>query len=437
MKRLEALENGSLTGLSTFKLSSALTTFPQSLFKLADTLEVLDLSGNQLHTLPEDFGRFKKLRILFLSENNFTVFPEVLAECPNLSMIGFKSNEISKIPEHAFPKDLRWLILTDNRIEKLPDSMGALTKLQKCMLAGNRLSRLPESMQQCRSLELLRISANHLETLPDWLFALPKLSWLACAGNPFVNTHLREEVELSKTDWRSITLHEELGKGASGIISKASLFEKEEAFAVKLFKGEVTSDGYPVDEMQACIMAGEHKNLTQLHSKIDAHPEAKEGLVLSLIPPSYTNMGNPPSLESCTRDTYAQGLTFPLEDIIAIAKDIASAAAHLHQRNIMHGDLYAHNILLNNEAHPLFGDFGAATIYSHIDGIDNNAFERMEVRAFGCLLEDMMERFSVDNPEEKEKSFSVLKELQEKCMDEYVTERPLFAEIVSELSKLD
>jgi hypothetical protein len=35
--------------------------FPKELFDLADSLELLDLSGNQLSALPNDFGRFIKL----------------------------------------------------------------------------------------------------------------------------------------------------------------------------------------------------------------------------------------------------------------------------------------------------------------------------------------------------------------------------------------
>ena len=54
------------------------------------------------------------------------------------------------------------------------------------MLAGNRLRALPaDDGRPAEQLELLRISANRFEALPDWLLALPRLSWLACAGNPF------------------------------------------------------------------------------------------------------------------------------------------------------------------------------------------------------------------------------------------------------------
>ncbi|MDQ7058217.1 MAG: leucine-rich repeat domain-containing protein [Ghiorsea sp.] len=106
-------------------LSCGLTEFPQSLLQYADDLEILNLSNNHLTTLPDNLPDLKKLRILFLSDNDFTVFPEVLAQCPNLSMVGFKSCQIKSIGEHALPKNIRWLILTDNQLESLPPSIGA------------------------------------------------------------------------------------------------------------------------------------------------------------------------------------------------------------------------------------------------------------------------------------------------------------------------
>ena len=230
MNTLKMLRNGELLGNTMLSLSCGLEVFPQEILTLANTLEILNLSNNALSELPDNFWHLKKLRILFLSENDFEVFPEVLAGCPNLTMIGFKSNKISHIPENAFPTHTQWLILTDNKIKTLPQSIGKLTKLQKCMLAGNRIKTLPDTMASCTSLELLRLSANHLERLPSWLFELPRLSWLACAGNPCMNTHLLHEKTLLEVDWNNITLHEELGKGASGVISRATLFDKEEAF---------------------------------------------------------------------------------------------------------------------------------------------------------------------------------------------------------------
>ena len=430
---LGKLKNGSFLATTSLSLSCGLEDFPEEIFELADTLEILNLSNNNLSELPDDFGRLKKLRILFLSENNFTEVPKVLMECSNLTMIGFKSNKIVNFPEDALPLNTQWLILTDNQIERLPDSIGKLSKLQKCMLAGNKIVSLPKTMASCKNLELLRISANHLEKIPSWLFTLPKLSWLACAGNPFMNKHLLKETELHKVHWEDIELHEELGKGASGIISRATLLEEEEAFAIKVFKGEVTSDGYPIDEMQACIMAGEHDNLTTLHGRFHTHPEGKEGLIFSLIPPIY-------------KTWVIHLILLPVHEIpmlrtenlllviYSVSLQILLLPLHIYTRkNMMHGDLYAHNILINDQAHALLSDFGASTYYKTIDNLENEAFERLEVRAFGCLLEDLLDRcMSTDTMSYKE-TITILRALEKECMSENVKQRPLFTEILKQL----
>lgn len=140
MSTLEELKAGKLRGVKTLKLSCHLETFPEEILTLADTLEVLDLNGNYLDSLPPSLCQLKNLKILFLSFNKFKKIPPCIAQCKNLSILGFKSNQIDEVPEDIFPLSLRWLILTDNKIEQLPHSMGKLTRLEKLALAGNRLS---------------------------------------------------------------------------------------------------------------------------------------------------------------------------------------------------------------------------------------------------------------------------------------------------------
>ena len=46
-----------------------------------------------------------------------------------------------------------------------------------------------------------------------------------------------------------------------------------------------------------------------------------------------------------------------------LAHGIASAASPLHAQGILHGDLYAHNILAIPTGQALLGDFGAASFF--------------------------------------------------------------------------
>ena len=431
MQTLEELNSGALKGAKSLKLSCGLKEVPSGIFQLADTLEILDLSGNQIRDLPDNFDSLQNLKILFLSENQFVKFPSILAKCRKLDIIGFKANNISYIDEDSFPPLLRWLILTNNDLPSLPKSIGKCHRLQKLMLAGNKLRTLPIELSNCKNLELLRISANQMIEIPDWLLSLPKLSWLAFAGNPYSTHSIKNEIQ--EIDWNHISVNKKLGEGASGTIYFCSLNEPQvKQVALKLFKGEITSDGFPDDEMKASIAAGNHNNLVKILGKISNHPSNKEGLILELIPDHYKNLGNPPNFETCTRDTYPSDLFFSFNDVMRILIGISSAVNHLHSKNIIHGDLYAHNILYEKQNFQiLFGDFGAATIYTNEN---KRKFMQLEVRAFGCLIEDLLVRINKDL--KKSKALQNLETLREECMQEDVSNRPLFNEISERLDKI-
>jgi len=438
METLNELRSGQLAGSKRLKLECGLTQFPSEILALADSLEILDLSNNHLKALPDEFERLKHLKIVFFTNNDFEEIPEVMRQCLGLKMVSFKSNQVASVGEHALPPKLRWLILTDNKIEKLPASLGSLSYLQKLMLAGNRLQSLPESMASCKNLELIRISANQLTRLPPWLFALPRLSWLAYAGNPLCNRDATHKPVLPDIDWAELTLGEILGQGASGVIYQGlwttQLGQKE--VAIKIFKGEVTSDGLPADEKAASLAAGCHDNLVNVLGKLSNEPQGKLGLVFSFIPPHYKSLGQPPDFDTCTRDTYSASASFSLPVILRITIGIASAAAHLHAKGIMHGDLYAHNILVNETGDSLLGDFGAASFYDKSDVVIVQALERLEVRAFGCLLEDMLDRCTLQEESEDYKAVESLRCLQQDCLNQVLSRRPRFTEIGERLTSV-
>ena len=370
MHTLEQLRAGALQGITRLQLRAGLTEFPREIFDLADTLEILDLTSNALSALPDDLPRLHKLRILFCSNNCFTELPAMLGRMPALTMVGFKANQIASVPASALPPALRWLVLTDNRIEHLPDELGRRPAMQKLMLAGNRLSRLPDTMADLHQLELLRLSANAFAALPDWLLTLPRLAWLACAGNPWGadRAQLMSTAPAPFIDWRQLALQQQLGEGASGVIHRADWRHDggSTPVAVKLYKGEMTSDGSPLNEMAACVAAGLHPNLIPVLGRMTGHPEQVQGLVLALLDPVYVNLAGPPSFASCSRDIYDDGKRLGWQAMLAIAHGVASAATQLHARGIVHGDLYAHNILHDESGRCVLSDFGAAAFYDPV-----------------------------------------------------------------------
>jgi serine/threonine protein kinase len=116
-----------------------------------------------------------------------------------------------------------------------------------------------------------------------------------------------------------------------------------------------------------------------------------------------------------------------------IARGIASAAEHLHQQGITHGDLYGHNILLNERGDCLLGDFGGASFHAIADTAQTRALQRIEVRAFGILLGELLARIDSGLSDQLR---AVLEELERRCCQAEVLARPGFAEVMRQLEDL-
>ncbi|MEN9659685.1 MAG: hypothetical protein RL571_3150 [Pseudomonadota bacterium] len=425
MHTLSQLRSGELAGISRLDLSCGLTEFPQEIYHLADSLEILNLSGNLLSSLPDDLPRLHQLKVIFCSDNQFQHLPEALGHCPRLAMVGFKANQISNVSAASLPQALRWLILTDNQLSQLPAELGQCLSLQKLMLAGNQLQSLPAELAACQDLELIRIAANQLQALPDWLFTLPKLAWLAFAGNPFCKAPPTRSSQL--VDWQDLQIAEQLWEGASGLIYKArwQAGGANQDVALKLFKGALTSDGLPQCEMAASLAAGKHPALIGAIGEVKHHPEQIPALLMPLIASGFSNLAGPPSLESCTRDIYHQDQRFSLASTLRILSSIADAATHLHAAQILHGDLYAHNILLKADGETLLGDFGAASFYT------DSRLQKIEVKAFAYLLEELISR-----TEGSQAMLNDLIHLQANCAQNNLDNRPTFAAISQKITTL-
>ncbi len=388
------------------KLRADLTEFPQSLYEHADTLEVLDLSGNQLRALPDDLTRFTRLRILFASNNPFTELPSVLGRMPQLEMVGFKACQISHVPANSLPPQLRWLILTDNHITSLPSTLGNCPQLQKLMLACNQLQDLPTSLVQCQRLELLRIASNRLTQVPPVIFALPQLAWLAIAGNPMTQKSEllpRAGKGIGPIFYQNLQVHELLGEGASGHIYRASLHSGHKlsddkpatGIALKIFKAGQTSDGTPQSELAAGLCAGQHPHLLTPLANIHGEPNGKLAMALPLLPSGLQALASPPSLQSCTRDVYAPGTQFARAAAERMLGHIRSAVTHLHGRGMLHGDLYAHNILWNQDTgDAVLSDLGAAALLQELPPAQITQLQQMELRALRHLEDEVQTRIT-------------------------------------------
>ena len=471
MHDLEILKNGGYkgAGLTQLKLTCPLESFPAEILELGETLEQLDLSGTGLSSLPANIGSaLPNLEAVFFSDCKFTVFPKELASCPELETVDFQNNGMEEIPDDAFPPRLRCLILTNNRLTSLPSRIGRCADLQKCLLTGNRLADLPASMAECKKLALLRLSSNNLAALSPWLFTLPELAFLSFASNPCASpaangTAPSAPFGLASISWSDLELQEEepsaVGQGTPALWHQSPHYAED--VSVKLFRGALpTINGSPADELATFLSAGAHESLLTLLGRIHNHPDEDDpsahfhgGLVMQRVPEGYTPLGQPPSLETCTRDRFghdedSSAMEMDATTALSMLTGLAGVAAHLHARGILHGELSAHSVLASKEdAHSLLGDFGAATDYGRGLMRDCEGVEKVEVLAFGLLVEDVLglvargdgsgEGEGEEGKDERgEWIRKGLGDLRGRCVNPVVAERPGFEEVVEVLEGL-
>lgn len=127
---------------------------PPEVFTAFPFLEELNLSRNQLNTLPEALGNLKWLRRLDVSKNKIENLPASIGRCERLEE----------------------LVVNQNELTTLPDSIGKCMRLRMVDAWSNNIDQLPATMAELKGLEVidLRVIVMHYdeqkrirELLPD------------------------------------------------------------------------------------------------------------------------------------------------------------------------------------------------------------------------------------------------------------------------------
>nr|pir hypothetical protein ZK546.2b - Caenorhabditis elegans [Caenorhabditis elegans] len=131
------LANASKTRVLSLK-ESALHRIPDDINSLA-CLEVLNVSQNKLTELP-DLSQCVSLKTVEAIENQFIIFPAGVCKCPNLETC----------------------LLTENRIEKLPDEIHSLRAISVILNKNRLLSLNTANLLRCERLRAVNVDDNQL-----------------------------------------------------------------------------------------------------------------------------------------------------------------------------------------------------------------------------------------------------------------------------------
>jgi len=141
---------------------------PTSNSPYLEYLEWLDVSHNQLESMPSKFMEFEEIRVLDLSNNRLEVFN--FDEHPsNIECLNLSRNGLRNIPKNIEKfENLRILNLSCNQLAEI-NLLPSLFLLEWLDISHNRIRRLPENITNLSKLTTLNVSSNFLKDLPKTL----------------------------------------------------------------------------------------------------------------------------------------------------------------------------------------------------------------------------------------------------------------------------
>lgn len=158
-------------------------------------LAVLFLSGNalDLHGLP--LQSLTALRVLALKDNRLQgALPlRIFQRLPHLEQLILTDNSLNSIDLAGIPLAPEQHGSTVLHAPPAADhhgpghEKGQLLRIRKLMMARNLLTALPHDLARALpQLELIRLAHNEIESVPASVWSMPRLAWVALAGNPVV-----------------------------------------------------------------------------------------------------------------------------------------------------------------------------------------------------------------------------------------------------------
>ena len=193
-------------------------------------MKELDLSDNQLTSLPESIGDLAQLKELDLGNNQLTSLPERIGDLAQLKELYLDNNQLTSLPERIGDlAQLKELDLSDNQLTSLPERIGDLAQLEELDLSNNQLTSLPERIGDLTQLNRLDLSNNQLTSLPRSIERLANITVLDLRDNPLVEYGEGDALgwrELRNTFGDRVVLSQDSLRGPDRVITEQEVYQR-------------------------------------------------------------------------------------------------------------------------------------------------------------------------------------------------------------------
>ncbi|KAF3430982.1 hypothetical protein FNV43_RR25712 [Rhamnella rubrinervis] len=384
--------DGYVIGLGTPSQNLSGTLSP-SIGNLTNLQSVLLQNNNITGPIPSELERLQKLHTLDLSNNFFTgQIPSTISHLKNLHYLRMDSNRLSGAIPSSFANmtQLTFLDLSYNNLSGPVPSLSAKTfniignpqicatgKEQKCFVtmpmplsSSLHNSQNPQPSGGPRSHKVALAFASSLGCLCLLIFGFGFLLWWRYRHNQQiffdVNEQHHEEIclgNLKKFQFRELQIATNnfssrnlIGKGGFGNVYKGCLQDGTVIAVKRLKDGNAIGGEIQFQTEVEMISLAVHRNLLRLYGfcmttteRLLVYPYMSNGSVASRLKAK-------PVLDWGTRKRIALGA--------------ARGLLYLHEQcdpKIIHRDVKAANILLDDYCEAVVGDFGLAKLLDHHD----------------------------------------------------------------------
>lgn len=152
-------------------------------------METLALSS-ELKSIVDDKGFAESYEIILLYNNRIKTLPNTINSFCNLKILDVSNNRLTVLPDVFKNCPLTSLIAKHNHLsnESLPKSFySTKNTLRELNLSGNQLNFFPEQVFELSSLKYLYLGGNNIVNIPKNIWKLNNLQILSLGGNKIVD----------------------------------------------------------------------------------------------------------------------------------------------------------------------------------------------------------------------------------------------------------
>ncbi|XP_076243053.1 leucine-rich repeat 47 isoform X2 [Calliopsis andreniformis] len=172
------LNSKSISSMSKIKITVNKPSEYPTLEGFPKMTEELYLSGLNRKSFDRQILKLQSLRILNLSDNQITSLPKELGLLQHLQELHLSQNRLDKaikwtwLDQIAIQSNLKLLDISNNLLSNVPEQIGKLHALVNLKISKNSLSYLPQSIGKLTNLKYLDVSKNNLVSMPGSMGSL-------------------------------------------------------------------------------------------------------------------------------------------------------------------------------------------------------------------------------------------------------------------------